>query len=359
MWFLYPSEVTLPADDDADAYALAALLPAMMARADLIIQGSVSHELLANLTELQLAWHKWCPSLYHLVNMQAHTVRETESRMSGAVVAFSGGVDAQFTAYRHAKERAGYVTQNLLAGVFVHGFDIPLSDTNGFIGAARMANEVLNDLGLRLFPVKTNLRGLWDINWEHYCGTAISSVLCGLKKYAGTGLIGSGEPYDSLVFPWGSNPISDTLCSSGDFRILHDGAGFSRSEKIRDISKWSYGTARLRVCWAGELNDRNCGCCEKCVRTRLNFIIAGVNSPDCFSGELNRHYLSSIVLRSEAAKAEWRLIRDEMIKTQIGVEFLEQVQKVIDRKASPRFGLLLPLGSNRRAWAKRAVHWWK
>ena len=359
LWILYPPDIPMTCDEDADAYLIATLLPAMKAGADVRIYGSVSHELLANLTELQMAWRKWCPSLYHVVQMQVQCVREVETRMAGAVVAFSGGADAQFTVYRHAKGQAGFLTQSLHAGVFVHGFDIPLSDTYGFIGAARMAAEVLNDIDLRLIPVKTNMRDLWEINWEHYCAAAISSVLTGLKNYAGTGLIGSGEPYDSLVTPWGSNPITDPLLSSGEFRIHHDGAGFSRSEKIKMLAKWPTGTQHLRVCWAGELNDRNCGCCEKCVRTRLNFLLAGVQNPDCFDGPVEAGCFNSIVLRSEAAKAEWRLIKEEMLKTGIGKEWLGQVKKVLDRKASPRFGTLLPPGSHRRTWAKKIRQLWK
>lgn len=358
LWFLYPTGMPMPDDDDADAYLLAALLPAMKARANIRIHGSVSRDLLANLTELQLVWRKWCPAIYHAVVIQVKHVRDVEAQLPGAVVAFSGGADAQFTTYRHARSLAGYATKDLRAGVFVHGFDIPLADELGFSGAARMAECVLNDLGLRLFQVKTNIRELWELNWEHYCGTALAAVFYGFKRYAGIGLIGAGEPYDALVYPWGSHPITDPLLGSDAFQVIHDGAGFCRSEKIKILSSWSIGVRHLRVCWAGGTHDRNCGRCEKCVRTQLNFLLAGIPRPECFATPLGSDSFAPIVLRSDAARVEWKLIRAEILRTGIGKEWLHQVEKVLRRKATARFGHLLPPGSRRRAWVKNMWTGW-
>ena len=49
-------------------------------------------------------------------------------------------------------------------------------------------------------------------------------------------LVGSSEPYDALVLPWGSNPVTDRLLSGGRLAIVHDGAGFSRTDKISFLS---------------------------------------------------------------------------------------------------------------------------
>ncbi|WP_201529339.1 hypothetical protein [Psychrobacter frigidicola] len=352
LWFTYPAGLPMPEDDDCDSYLLAVLLAAMKSKADITIHGSVSRELLANLTELQYVWNKWLPKVCFLVDMKVEHIRENETRVSGAIVAFSGGVDAQFSAYRHATGKAGYGNQALRAGVLVHGFDIPLADTEGFSGAAQKASEALNDLGLRLFTVRTNQRELWNINWEHYCGSALASVLCGLKKCAGTGLIGSSEPYDALLMPWGSHPMTDPLRSSGSFKIIHDGAGFSRLEKMKVISEWQVGMQNLRVCWVGDKRDRNCGHCEKCVRVHLNFILAGMPNPACFDGPLEASNFKSVALGSEFARVVWRQIRSEIIDTGQGLEWLPQVEQVLKRKAGPSFSFLLPSGSRRRTWVK-------
>ncbi|NET10990.1 MAG: SH3 domain-containing protein, partial [Symploca sp. SIO2B6] len=40
-------------------------------------------------------------------------------------------------------------------------------------------------------------------------------------------------PYQSLKLPWGTNPITDGLLSSKTFQSIHDGAAFTRLEKIQ------------------------------------------------------------------------------------------------------------------------------
>lgn len=355
-WFIYPIGLPMPEDGNCDSYLLATLLYAMKLEADIYIHGNVSKDLLANLTEFQHVWERWYPELYSLVEIKVDHIRENEVRVDGAVSAFSGGADAQFTSYRHAKGKAGYGTQSLRAGVFVHGFDISLDDVKGFSGAAKKAAESLNDLGLTLLIVKTNIRKTFPINWEHYCGAALASVLCGLKNYAGAGLIGSSDSYERLP-PWGSHPMTDPLLSSGNFRVIHDGSGFNRTEKLKVIAKWPLGIQNLRVCWEGDQTDRNCGSCEKCVRTRMNFLVAGIVNPSCFDTPLRKEHLRKIS-PSSGIRVEWAKISREITKTGNGIEWLPEVERFLkrkNRKNKPQLGFLFPPGSQRRIFIKKIL----
>lgn len=358
LWFVYPTGLQMLEDDNCDSYLIAALLPAMELKADIKVHGSVSKELLANLTELQYVWSKWLPDIYSLIDIKVDRIRENDVRIDGAVFAFSGGVDAQFTAYSHATGKAGYSTQVLRAGILVHGFDIPLSDKEGFSGAAQMASEVLSSLDIKLLTARTNIREVWNINWEHYFVAAVASVLCGLSKYAGAGLIGSSEPYEALIAPWGSHPMTDPMFSSGNFKIIHDGAGFSRSEKVEVISEWAVGMQNLRVCWAGGKHDSNCGICEKCVRTQLNLLLAGISKPVCFDNTLKESSFKPIVLSNEGTRAEWGQIRSDIKRTGNGIKWLPAIEKVLKRKPKlkPKIVLLLlPLGTQRRTLIKNLL----
>lgn len=355
LWFYFPEDIPMPEDSNCDSYLIATLLYAMKSKADLIIHGSVSQELLSNLTEFQFIWNKWYPQIYNLTNIKVEHISKNEARLHGAVVAFSSGVDAQFTTYRHAMKMAGYRTQAILAGVFVHGFDIDIEDNQGFLGASVKASETLSDLGLSLLVAKTNIRKLFPVNWEHQCGTAIASVLCAFCNYAGTGLIGSSDSYDRLP-PWGSHPLSDPLLSSENFRIIHDGSGFTRIEKIKTIMSWQLGVRNLRVCWQGHQADRNCGKCEKCIRTRMNFLVAGLENPSCFDTQMNRKQLRNIY-PSNGIRVEWEKIRNEMIKTQNGIEWLPEVENFLNRKNPlPKFTFIFPIGSKRRSFIKKIVY---
>lgn len=356
LWFVYPTGLQMLEDDNCDSYLLSILLLGMQQNSNIIVHGSVSGKLLANLTELQYIWNRWCPEDYSLVEMIVDDIREDEIQVDGAVFAFSGGVDAQFTAYRHATGKAGYCTQKIRAAVLVHGFDIPITDTKGFLGAAKKATETLDSIGINLLVVKTNIKDL-KLNWEYNHGLAVASVLSGLSMYAGTGMIGSGEPYESLETPWGSHPMTDPLFSSDSFRMIHDGAGFSRSEKVKVLSEWAVGMKNLRVCWEGDLKDSNCGKCEKCVRTRLNFLLAGIPNPECFGTPITKELFKPIVLKNGFARTEWSLIRSEMKRTKIGIEWLPEIEEVVKRKPKFRLkpklvSLLLPPGTQRRTLIK-------
>lgn len=355
LWFIYPANLPMLKDDNCDSYLLAILLLAMQENANIKVHGSVSKELLANLTELQYIWNRWSPESYFLVDITVDDIRENEARQDGAVFAFSGGVDAQFTAYRHATGKAGYSTQQQRAAILVHGFDIPIDDIEGISGAAKKAAKTLESIGVDLLVVKTNLKSL-KMDWEHSHGLAVAAVLSGLSMYAGTGMLGSGEPYESLETPWGSHPMTDPLFSSGSFRMIHDGAGFSRSEKVKVLAEWDAGIKNLRVCWEGELKDSNCGKCEKCIRTRLNILLAGIANPQCFSTPLDKSLFKPIVLKNGPAIIEWQLIRDEIKSTGTGAEWLPEIEKVFKRKPKIVLNLLLlPPKSQRRAFVKKLL----
>src|SRR5699024_10818106 len=112
------------------------------------------------------------------------------------------------------------------------------------------------------------------------------------------------EPYDALVLPWGSNPVTDHLLSGQQMRIVHDGAGFSRTEKLAVLAGIPGSMSDLRVCWAGPDKDRNCGVCEKCVRTKLNLLAVGVEDADCFPQPLQMSDIDQMSIMNPAQLAE-------------------------------------------------------
>lgn len=274
------------------------------------VHGTASRKLLQSLSEWQAAWAKWRPGVYQIVTITVDEVSDASTTSRRALAAFSGGVDAAFTVRRHTTGAAGWQTLDLSAALLVHGYDIPISQPDVFRRARERARQMLEGQGLDLLTVSTNLRDLGQ-NWEDVCGLAIASALALHTPDYGVGLIGSSEAYDAMVIPWGSNPVTDHLCSTGLIEIRHDGAGFNRSEKAASLVDWPEALNLLRVCWAGDMLDRNCGICEKCARTRENFRIAGMENPPCFSETQKR---TMVKLRSAAEFAEWHSIAREATK---------------------------------------------
>lgn len=297
VWYRIPGRFGDLITERGDPYVLVMLFTAMRIPTDLHVHGEVSPSLLRNLDEFQSAWVCWRPERYTKVEITADTEREHPGAgaTDSAVTLFSGGVDSSFTAYRYRKGLCGRQNLDLRAGLMIHGFDIPLERKEVFSRAARRAESMMKSLGMEFIPMVTNLRDLGEPWWDMH-GAAPASCLSLLQGGFSAGLIPSTEPYNGLVLPWGSNPVTDWLLSGASFRIIHDGAAFSRVEKVRMISGWEEALRHLRVCMIGKESeeDRNCNVCEKCIRTILNFRVLGLALPGCFEHDISDRQIAGL-----------------------------------------------------------------
>ena len=176
--------------------------------------------------------------------------------------------------------------------MLIQGFDLPLDRQDLFQHAYRISKRMLASLNLELLSVATNCT---DIPENQELDTFAALAASCLMLFQGTyrsGILASSDPYDDLETPYGTHPLTDRLLSSDSFQLIHDGAAFKRTEKIQELSNWAEGLAGLRVCWHGPKNDPhhhggNCGRCEKCIRTILNFRVAGLELPACFTKDID------------------------------------------------------------------------
>lgn len=271
-----------------DMAATALVFVAMHRGQDMHIDGPVTFSLLKNLEDLIACWVAWRPDLYRPIHVSAaqewpdDAIRLPQTRQ--AVAAFSGGLDASFTAWRHVTGRAGRRSYHLLAGVLIQGFDIALNADAAFAITTASAADSLQSINVPMVTLKTNWRDVACVNWEMEFGNGVATCLRNWQGSAHAGLVGSDEDYTRLVLPWGGNPITYAMLSSHDFQIVYDGGEFARTEKAERILDWETGLRNLRVCWEGPLTGRNCGRCEKCLRTKLNFMAVGAALPESLAG---------------------------------------------------------------------------
>lgn len=288
LWYRIPSEYKLSISGNSDPFVIGVLFLTMAEGTDIKVHGEVSPSLLFNLEEFQAAWTCWRPNKYSKIEICADVEREQPlaNNSDSAIAAFSGGVDSCFTVWRHHKKASGRSKSHVNSGLMIHGFDILLNEKEAFTRAAKKSAKMLRSLGLTLIPVATNFREL-DQDWIDSHGAGLASCLMLFQGAYVSGLIASSSPYNALSLPWGSNPLTDWMFSSDSFKIIHDGASFIRREKIREITKWPEAMKFLRVCWEGENYERNCGRCEKCVRTILSFRVMGYGLPECFDQDIS------------------------------------------------------------------------
>jgi hypothetical protein len=268
-----------------DFAAIATIFLAMREGRPLHIDGPVSSALLRNLEEFQEAWALWLPNDYRQVAISAK--EEVDAAPSGprdsGVFAFSGGVDSVSSLIRHHDGDLGRRAVRAATAVLIHGFDIPLSETVAFDAARRGAEAILSELNIPLSIVRTNWRETLRRRWEMEFGAGVAACMHQFAGTGSTGIVGSSEDYAHIVWPWGSNPITDHMLSSSAFSLRLECRGLTRTERVAVICRYPRIARHLRVCWEGPITGENCGQCEKCIRTKLNFLAAGFE-PLCFDG---------------------------------------------------------------------------
>jgi hypothetical protein len=141
---------------------------------------------------------------------------------------------------------------------------------------------------------------LKEVNIQDWEDSHMAQLACCLHHYSHRfcyALAGSTDPYDALFLPWGSNPATDYLLSSDAMRLIHDGAGYSRTKKVALIATHKTAMQVVKVCWEGKDTSKNCGYCEKCIRAQLNFLAVGVARPPCFEKPIDLDQIAHLSLQ--------------------------------------------------------------
>ena len=240
-----------------DAFLAVALLPAMARGEDLNLTDlpPVSSPLLESLDLIQELWTTWNDQLSP-IRIRCN-VTEPEPAGAGSATFFSGGIDGL-----HAVLAGGAPDERL---IFINGFDFD-SPPEIFAAAVERVTRLSRKLDRRLDTIETN----WIRFTRHHrlarlttFGSFLSAV--GHLLASGRVTIASGQTWDSL-YPTGSHPLLDPLWSNGVTTIRHFGADSNRAEKTTAIAGHPELLEELWVCH--EQMDRNCGLCDKCIRTR-------------------------------------------------------------------------------------------
>lgn len=251
------------------------------------VRGTVSKSCLRNMERFNDYWHS-IDSTCAIVHLHAENVFDdsAEATDNGALLPFSGGLDASYTAYRHTHHLAGHKNLDIKAALMVHGADIPLDKQEQFDAALHHNQEMLADLGVhKVHVIRTDYHTMSTQNFDWGYHTHMA-VLIGLASFLSpmykNVVTGSSSPFPVVPKKWGDNPISDYMLGSRIFEVHTDDFSKSRTEKAELVCNWKVGMEKLRVCWESSLDGtgtHNCGHCEKCIRTNLNFLACGVQLP--------------------------------------------------------------------------------
>jgi hypothetical protein len=282
-------------EPSADAFLTACFpLAALYGEARLRIEGRPCPMLVEGLRTAHAWWTSWggMPTPAPEIESLAGGRGKLATGPRRAIACLSGGVDGLHMLMRNRQLYHPDDPASIRDVLLIHGFDIGKRardpENERYRMALRHLEPVAAEVGVRLISCRTNLRhlpsrpGFWT--YRHN-GAALAAVGHAATKGSGFLFIGATFSVANPV-PMGSHPAVDGSFSSQRLAIIHEGARFSRVDKVRALAAWPTGLAALRVCPEGPADRPNCGRCEKCLRTRLELLAAGVEATDALGPSL-------------------------------------------------------------------------
>ena len=226
------------------------------------IEGPFSERLSLGLDEYWKVMALWKPKEFsHFRLTGAQLLPETITPGRAAAAAFSGGVNSFFTQFCDNERPAGF---RMKYAMFAHGFDIPLKDEDIFVNAAAQYEPLLAERGVELLRVTSNVRDFVPTGkWEMAHGSVLVGTALTLSAGVSRFFVPSSANY-LTIRQWGSSPLIDGLLSTDGMQIIHDGAAYSRFEKLRAMKDWEPLQKVVRICYEHPDAFQNCGQCKSC-----------------------------------------------------------------------------------------------
>lgn len=280
LWYFVPEEHQKYISTRADGFA-AAMLPIAMARnEDLIIRGELSPRLIYGMYQYQGVLTSWYPNHFKKIRILCENITsQNPGRVLGGVAStYSGGVDSVYTVWSHLPDNQPDPHYQVGFGLFAQGFDYPLRDDASYQSAVETNRQALQEIGLELLPVRTNVRRFntdAEVTRRSSYGAAITSLALVFGNLLSKFFIASSFTYNSINKS-AIHPIKDHMLSTETLEIIHNGADRKRSDKIEAIAHWPLMYSRLKVCESIPQGIQNCCRCTKCVRTMIGLELEGV-----------------------------------------------------------------------------------
>lgn len=271
LWFSLPERYEPMIARGTEAFVIAVSQLASLLNEDIEIKGRFSERLSHGLDEYVRVFSAWEPQKFNLIRLVGADLVPDELTSGHAAAAFSGGVDSFFTQFMNLCRSPSFRSKY---AIFVHGFDIPLNQGEVFDRAAARYEEMFGALGIEFIPMRSNIRAFVPV-WELGHGASLCAVALVLARGLNRFLVPSSMSYTTLR-PWGSHPMIDALLSTDQLQVIHDGAYYTRLDKLRLMKDWDVLHELVRVCYEKPDAARNCGHCANCRSTMMILESLGV-----------------------------------------------------------------------------------
>jgi len=336
---------------------LAAMLPiGMLYKEDIEVDDSVSTKFMSHTKRIMKITESWNHGFHPIM---LNVKKEQKDTKNGKFVGsfFSGGADSYYTYIKNRKK--------INSLVFVHGFDIKVSDFKLYSLVEKNIAKVADSEKVTLVKVRTNLREMYDhyIDWDLAHGFAIGSVALSLRNgfsslYVSCGLPAKHQDHHSLT------PDLDPLWSAEKMRMVHYGCNADKLLKLKVLAKFPIVMETLRVCWMNKSNAYNCCTCEKCMRNMIGlYVCDSLEKCKTFDKALDLEPLKKVSVRAYELKY-YQAILDALDKKGDKTEVQKAIKACIVRNSMASAHKKTLLGSLRiqlrmidKRYNKNRVYW--
>lgn len=247
-----------------------------------LIGNDIDKSFFDSISKYRTAYQKMIPSINMGGNFAFSKFTENNYSPKKSCLMYSGGIDATNSLCNNISDIDDCIS--------VWGADIKYNNNQGWKTAISSIQRIVSCFNKKLIIIKSNFReilnqSLLDIkirsindNWWHAVQHGIALLgqvapLAFLNEYK---IIYIASSFTKEYHPiCASDPTTDTCFNVGNTITIHDGYEFNRSQKIKNIfccmNKYNIDKLPLHVCWESD-TGKNCGKCEKCIRSYLNCI---------------------------------------------------------------------------------------
>ena len=262
-------EANVEVDKKADCWLFLMLPVCMKLGEDLDVTGTISQTAVDAFYKAQEELLEAHPHLQKIKLRTDQAIVENShiNKAKGIGSFFSGGLDSTYTA-ETIKEI------DTLIGVW--GFDIAATNEKHWKLTSLILEELAAGMNKKLVTVKTNIRELSNglLSWgADYHGPAMAGLAIALSNHVSRVYVSASHIEETKR--WGQFPSLSRSFSTEHQDIIEHGA-LVRTEKALALGK-DPSAKLLRVCYRNKTDRANCGECQKCLRTRLEFSL--INSP--------------------------------------------------------------------------------
>jgi hypothetical protein len=284
LWIKFPEKYAKWISPRGDGFLCSLLLIGMYYQEDIEVRGEVSPLLAYNIPVVIKLYHQVWPTLFKQIDVRFSSIKSFESNQGdhwGVGTAFSGGVDSSFTLWSHLPGNQSIPSALITHGLFLHGFDILLSQPDYYDRLRKLYTDLFQRLNLELITASTNIYSFYEfrVDWAvAYCPPLIGAAMH------------LGRLLNRFYVPSSRSAINDIssglpvitlstvhLLSTENLKsILHNPA-FAREEKIDRIRSWPEIQGTLRVCaeLIKPVEHINCSFCAKCLNLMAYLEIVG------------------------------------------------------------------------------------